>query len=998
MNKLFSEFAAVSSQQWKDKLCADLKGKTFENLISSDGTLPFYHSDTHKHFNPLPITESWESVQWIDGSDPKKGNQQALEALQNGMTALCISNPQDLKTLLQDILIQHIRIDFENYSKDCIKDFEYLVQERGLNPKDILGAFHGQESKGNLPNYVYHTVFVDDIYQAIDEGKISSQYVFTIGSDFFKEIAKMRAFLIAFETINNTKPFILALNTLDNKTTEQPYNNLLRTTTESISAIFGGCDALMIRPYNQSFEEVTDFSNRLARNQHHILREESFLEKVQDPSAGSYFIEALTQSFLKSERQECRVENIEQTLWQTAEQIAVKSKYTKEDIQDLEHIHFGAGIAPNLRGPYSSMYVSRPWTIRQYAGFSTAQESNAFYRRNLAAGQKGLSVAFDLATHRGYDSDHPRVEGDVGKAGVAIDSITDMNVLFDGIPLDKMSVSMTMNGAVLPIMAFYIVAAQQQGVDQKDLAGTIQNDILKEFMVRNTYIYPPQHSMRIISDIFKYTSEHMPKFNSISISGYHMQEAGATADIELAYTLADGLEYIRKGIEAGMDIDTFAPRLSFFWGIGMNHFMEIAKMRAARMLWAKIVKQFNPKNPKSLALRTHCQTSGWSLTEQDPFNNVSRTCIEAMSAVMGGTQSLHTNALDEAIALPTDFSAKIARDTQIYLQNDIGLCQTVDPWGGSYYVEKLTHDIAQRAWEHIQEIEELGGMAKAIETGLPKMRIEEAAARKQARIDSAKDTIVGVNAYKNKSEEQDLDILEVDNTAVRLSQIKQLQELKDQRDEVAVQQALDAISQACENGEGNLLALAVEAAQKQATLGEISYACETVFGRYQAQNNSISGVYKMVIEDNPHFKAALELSATFEKQKGRRPRLMVAKMGQDGHDRGAKVVATSFADLGFDVDMGPLFQTPKEAAKQAIENDVHILGVSSLAAGHKTLVPQVISELEAMGRGDILVIAGGVIPQQDYDFLYQAGVSGIFGPGTVIAQAASDILKQLLDE
>ncbi|MBH83634.1 MAG: methylmalonyl-CoA mutase [Flavobacteriales bacterium] len=655
-------------------------------------------------------------------------------------------------------------------------------------------------------------------------------------------------------------------------------------------------------------------------------------------------------------------------------------------------------MAPNLRGPYSSMYVSRPWTIRQYAGFSTAQESNAFYRRNLAAGQKGLSVAFDLATHRGYDSDHPRVEGDVGKAGVAIDSISDMNILFDGIPLDKMSVSMTMNGAVLPIMAFYIVAAQQQGVDQKDLTGTIQNDILKEFMVRNTYIYPPQHSMRIISDIFKYTSKHMPKFNSISISGYHMQEAGATADIELAYTLADGLEYIRKGIEAGMDIDTFAPRLSFFWGIGMNHFMEIAKMRAARMLWAKIVKKFNPKNPKSLALRTHCQTSGWSLTEQDPFNNISRTCIEAMSAVMGGTQSLHTNALDEAIALPTDFSAKIARDTQIYLQNDTGLCQTVDPWGGSYYVEKLTHDIAHRAWEHIQEIEELGGMAKAIETGLPKMRIEEAAARKQARIDSAKDTIVGVNAYKNKYEEQDLDILEVDNTAVRLSQIKQLQELKDQRDEVVVKQALDAISQACENSKDNLLALAVEAAQKQATLGEISYACETIFGRYQAKNNSISGVYKMEIEDNPHFKAALKLSATFEKQKGRRPRLMVAKMGQDGHDRGAKVVATSFADLGFDVDIGPLFQTPKEAAKQAIENDVHILGISSLAAGHKTLVPQVISELDALERGDILVIAGGVIPQQDYDFLYQAGVSGIFGPGTVIAQAASDILKQLLDE
>ena len=998
MNKLFSEFADVSSQQWKDKLCYDLKGKTFESLISSDSTLPFYHSDTHKHFKPLPISKSWESVQWIDGSDPKKGNQQALEALQNGMTALCFSNPQDLKILLKNVLIQHIRIDFENYSKERIKDFEDLVQQRGLKPEEIFGAFHGQESKGNLPNYTYRTVFVNDIYEAIEEGQPNSQYVFIVESDYFKEIAKMRAFFIAFVTINKSAPFIFAQTTLANKTTEQPYNNLLRTTTESMSAIFGGCDALMIRPYNQSYEKVTDFSNRLARNQHHILREESFLEKVQDPSAGSYYIEALTQSFLKSIRQESKVEIIDQQLWHTAEQIAVKSKYSKEDIHGLEHIHFGAGIAPNLRGPYSSMYVSRPWTIRQYAGFSTAKESNAFYRRNLSSGQKGLSVAFDLATHRGYDSDHPRVEGDVGKAGVAIDSITDMNVLFDGIPLDKMSVSMTMNGGVLPIMAFYIVAAQQQGVNQKDLAGTIQNDILKEFMVRNTYIYPPQHSMRIISDIFKYTSDHMPKFNSISISGYHMQEAGATADIELAYTLADGLEYIRKGIEAGMDIDTFAPRLSFFWGIGMNHFMEIAKMRAARMLWAKIVKQFNPKNPKSLALRTHCQTSGWSLTEQDPFNNISRTCIEAMSAVMGGTQSLHTNALDEAIALPTDFSAKIARDTQIYLQNDIGLCQTVDPWGGSYYLEKLTHDIAQRAWQHIKEIEELGGMAKAIETGLPKMRIEEAAARKQARIDSGKDTIVGVNAYKNKTQEEDLDILEVDNTEVRLSQIKQLQKLKNQRDQVAVKQALDAISKACENGQDNLLALAVEAAQKQATLGEISYACETVFGRYQAKNNSISGVYKMEIDDNPHFKTALELSATFEKQKGRRPRLMVAKMGQDGHDRGAKVIATSFADLGFDVDMGPLFQTPKEAAKQAIENDVHILGISSLAAGHKTLVPQVIFELEAMGRGDILVVAGGVIPQQDYDFLYQAGVSGIFGPGTVIAQAAIDILKQLIDE
>ena len=996
MNKLFSEFDSLSTQEWKDKLTADLKGKTFEDLTSSDGTLPFYHSDTHQHFTPLSTSHKWMNVQWIDGSEPKTANQEALEALNNGMNALCFSNPSDLPILFKDILIQHIEVHFENYSSDIPKLWEELVTERGLDPEDINGSFLGQE-EGNLPQFAYHSVVVEDIHQAVKEGLFNSQYIFTIGSNYFKEIAKMRAFASLFETHFKGIPNIFAQTSLSNKESEEPYTNLLRTTTESMSAIFGGCNSLMIRPYNQSFEAPNDFSNRLARNQHHIIMEESFLGKVQDPSAGSYYIEALTKEFLKGHREDTLIEIDINPPWKTAEQIDVKARYTFEDLKDLEHLGFGAGLAPNLRGPYSSMYVSRPWTIRQYAGFSTAEASNAFYRRNLEAGQKGLSVAFDLATHRGYDSDHERVEGDVGKAGVAIDSIKDMNILFDGIPLDKMSVSMTMNGAVLPIMAFYIVAAEQQGVDKKDLAGTIQNDILKEFMVRNTYIYPPKHSMRIISDIFEYTAQHMPKFNSISISGYHMQEAGATADIELAYTLADGLEYIRKGIAAGLDIDTFAPRLSFFWGIGMNHFMEIAKMRAARMLWAKIVKQFNPKNPKSLALRTHCQTSGWSLTEQDPFNNVSRTCIEAMAAVMGGTQSLHTNALDEAIALPTDFSAKIARDTQLYLQNDIGLCQSVDPWGGSYYVEKLTHDIAQKAWQHIQEIEELGGMAKAIETGLPKMRIEEAAARKQARIDSGKDTIVGVNKYTIEEEDQTLDILEVDNTTVRLSQIERLEALKSERDEAAVQQSLQALTQACESGEGNLLDLAVKAARHKATLGEISYACESVFGRYQAQSSSISGVYKMEIDNNPHFKKAQDLTATFAQQKGRRPRIMVAKMGQDGHDRGAKVVATSFADLGFDVDMGPLFQTPEEAAKQAIENDVHILGISSLAAGHKTLVPQVIKALKDLGRSDILVVAGGVIPQQDYDYLFEAGVSGVFGPGTVIAEAAINIIEQLLD-
>lgn len=681
--------------------------------------------------------------------------------------------------------------------------------------------------------------------------------------------------------------------------------------------------------------------------------------------------------------------------WETPEKITVKNKFLHKDIEEAGHLNFVAGIPPYLRGPYSTMYAVRPWTIRQYAGFSTAEESNAFYRRNLAAGQKGLSVAFDLATHRGYDSDHPRVHGDVGKAGVAIDSVEDMKILFDQIPLDKMSVSMTMNGAVIPILAFYIVAAEEQGVASELLSGTIQNDILKEFMVRNTYIYPPQPSMRIIGDIFKYTAKNMPRFNSISISGYHMQEAGATADIELAYTLADGLEYIRAGIKAGMDIDRFAPRLSFFWGIGMNHFMEIAKMRAGRLLWAKIVKSFHPKNDKSMSLRTHCQTSGWSLTEQDPFNNIARTCIEAMAAALGHTQSLHTNALDEAIALPTDFSARIARNTQLYLQNETGITKTVDPWAGSYYVEYLTDKIAKRAWEHILEVEELGGMAKALESGLPKMRIEEAAARKQARIDSGKDTIVGVNKYLT-DETTVFDILEVDNEKVRVAQVNRLKEMRANRDEEAAQQALNALTESAKTGKGNLLELAVDAARKRASLGEISDAMEEIFGRYKATIKSISGVYSSELSNNDMFKKAQKLADDFAELDGRRPRIMVAKMGQDGHDRGAKVISTSFADLGFDVDIGPLFQTPEEAARQAVENDVHILGISSLAAGHKTLVPQVIAELKKHDREDIIVIAGGVIPQQDYDFLYKAGVTAIFGPGTVIPKAAAEILEILI--
>jgi len=688
---------------------------------------------------------------------------------------------------------------------------------------------------------------------------------------------------------------------------------------------------------------------------------------------------------------------IGEIVWNTMEKIPVKPLYTEDDLANMEHLNYQAGIAPFLRGPYATMYCFQPWTIRQYAGFSTAEESNAFYRRNLAAGQKGLSVAFDLATHRGYDSDHERVVGDVGKAGVAIDSILDMKILFDSIPLDKVSVSMTMNGAVLPVLAFYIVTAMEQGATLDQLSGTIQNDILKEYMVRNTYIYPPTPSMKIIADIFEFTSQNMPKFNSISISGYHMQEAGATADLEMAYTLADGWEYLRTGIAAGIDIDAFAPRLSFFWAQGKNHFMEVAKMRAARMLWAKIVKTFNPKNPKSLALRTHSQTSGWSLTEQDPFNNIARTCIEAMAATLGHTQSLHTNALDEAIALPTDFSARIARNTQLFLQDETAICRVIDPWGGSYYVEALTHELMHRGWSHIMEAQEMGGMSKAVEAGIPKMRIEEAAARRQARIDSGEETIVGVNKYR-LAKEDPLDILDVDNTAVRLSQIERLKHLRSERNEAACQAALDALSECAATGQGNLLALAIEATKERASLGEISDALEKHFGRYQATIRSISGVYGREFNNQGNMNDIPELIQRFETLEGRRPRIMVAKMGQDGHDRGAKVVSTAYADMGFDVDIGPLFQTPAETAKQAVENDVHVVAMSSLAAGHKTLLPQLVAELEKLGREDIMIVCGGVIPAQDYDYLYQNGASAIFGPGTVIPDSARKILQLLLEQ
>ena len=1001
MNNLFSAFNAVTKNQWKEKIVSDLKGADYtEKLVSNSEGIeitPIYHSDdgTTTHHSSFP--ENWESYQLIDASNPKEGNKRALAALQNDISGLCFSKPNNLATLLKGIEIEHIRIDFTNYNAEFVSEWNTFTKG-----KNVTGAFHGIENS-NLLSTIFATgkTAKEEIISALNQGieqENNIQFHFEIGSNYFMELAKLKAFRIIWESKTGNSPFIFASTSLANKEEEYAYNNILRSTTECMSAIFGGANAIMINSYNHTFEVPSEFSERIARNQQTILRKESYLNKVIDPSKGSYYVDYLIEQLLKDFdlRGKKTQNNTAKQTWLSPEQIEIKNQYNKEDISKIEHLNFVAGIAPNLRGPYSTMYVMRPWTIRQYAGFSTAEASNEFYRKNLAAGQKGLSVAFDLATHRGYDSDHERVVGDVGMAGVAIDSVEDMKILFNQIPLDKMSVSMTMNGAVLPILAFYIVAAQEQGISLEKLSGTIQNDILKEFMVRNTYIYPPQHSMRIISDIFEYTSKNMPKYNSISISGYHMQEAGATADIELAYTLADGLEYIKTGIAAGMDIDSFAPRLSFFWGIGMNHFMEIAKMRAARMLWAKIVKEFNPKNPKSLALRTHCQTSGWSLTEQDPFNNITRTCVEAMSAAMGGTQSLHTNALDEAIALPTDFSAKIARDTQIYLQKETGICNTVDPWGGSYYVEKLTQEIAEKAWQHIKEIEELGGMAKAIETGIPKMRIEQAAARKQARIDSGKDTIVGVNSNRLAKEDKELDILEVDNTAVRKSQIERLEKIKERRDSEKVDQALNALISACKNNTGNLLSLAVTAAKERATLGEISDAMEVAFGRYTAKNQTISGVYKMEIQNNETFKKALTLSDEFAIKKGRRPRIMIAKMGQDGHDRGAKVVATSFADLGFDVDVGPLFQTPAEAAKQAIENDVHILGISSLAAGHKTLVPQVIAALKEYKREDILVIAGGVIPQQDYDYLYKEGVSGIFGPGTVIAESAIDILKKMI--
>ena len=1003
MTKLFSEFSPVSKYEWEEIIDLDAK-KAFtsrENLtLFEDGinTEPIYHADDNSKVYISKFPRYWETYQLIDATNAKQANKRALDALKNDASGLCFINPNKLDILLKNIYTEHIRIDFARYHKDFPKEWKEYTKG-----KNVCGAFHGKTNY-SIPNY-FDTIFTEGTAQqqlsiALKNGLNSKkpvQFHFKISENYFLEIAKLKAFRIIWKSKTGKDAYIFATNDISKYKTDDAYSNIIRNTTQCMSAIFGGANAILLQSYNSNFENATSFSERISRNQQTILKKESFLDKVEDPTKGSYYVDYLITELLKDYDIKSIAKEVSATeSWLSPENIEIKNRYQFNDIKNTEHINFVAGVAPHLRGPYSTMYTIRPWTIRQYAGFSTAEESNKFYKKNLKAGQKGLSVAFDLATHRGYDSDHDRVIGDVGMAGVAIDSVEDMKILFDKIPLDKMSVSMTMNGAVIPILAFYIVTAQEQGISLNKLSGTIQNDILKEFMVRNTYIYPPEQSMRIISDIFKYTSKNMPKFNSISVSGYHMQEAGATADIELAYTLLDGIEYVKTGINAGIDIDLFAPRISFFWGIGMNHFMEIAKMRAARMLWAKMIKKFKPKNPKSLALRTHCQTSGWSLTEQDPFNNITRTCVEAMAAIMGGTQSLHTNALDEAIALPTNFSANIARETQIYLQNEIGICKVVDPWGGSYYVEKLTEEIAAKAWNHIIEIEELGGMAKAIETGLPKMRIEQSAAKKQARIDNEEDLIIGVNTNKLENDDINLEILEIDNTEVRKTQIERINKIKKTRNNTLVNNALKELSFACKNKKKNLLELAVNAAKQRATLGEISSALENEFGRYIAKNKTITGVYKMEIKNNKIFTKALKLSDDFSILKGRRPRIMIAKMGQDGHDRGARVIATSFADIGFDVDIGPLFQTPKEAAKQAVENDVHILGISSLAAGHKTLVPKVIAELKKYNRKDILVIIGGVIPQQDYQFLKDSGVSSIFGPGSIIAESAIEILNKLI--
>ena len=977
---------AYTKEDWVEKATRELKGRTPDELVkkSVSGIIRkvlYIEEDVHGLSLQTLAAPTWKNRQYIFNQE------QIQEEKSAGTTEVIVSN-KNLKLWETELqAFEHIELD----------EVAFELAE-GLTEIQELTAIL--------------TTLSAEVKQSKESGnqRVRFDCKLALSQDLFENIAKIRALkklsqeLFTKQGIK-ARLFIWGVTSQKNWTLEDAETNILRATISCVAGIWGGVDYLTCLPYDILSGSPSRRAIRIARNIPIMLERESHLGRISDPLGGSYYLERYTHQIMEKVKsslenidfsnEKCIENEVQQKIWKNPCGIELKSVYDASDLEGLGHLNSFPGLFPYVRGPYTTMYAGRPWTIRQYAGFSTAEESNAFYRRNLDAGQKGLSIAFDLATHRGYDSDHPRVFGDVGMAGVAIDSILDMEILFEGIPLDKMSVSMTMNGAVLPILALYIVAAEEQGVETRLLRGTIQNDILKEFMVRNTYIYPPAPSMKIISDIFEYTSKYMPKFNSISISGYHMQEAGATPDLELAYTLADGISYVKTGIEAGLDIDSFAPRLSFFWAVGMDTYSEIAKMRAARLLWAEMISQFNPKNPKSTALRTHCQTSGWSLTAQDVYNNVTRTCIEALAASLGHTQSLHTNSLDEALALPTDFSAKIARNTQLHLQKETGICDVADPWGGSFAMEKLTAQIVERAKEHLKEIEELGGMPKAIEQGIPKMRIEESAARIQARIDTGRQEIIGVNAHRT-DEKEDIPVLVVDNDEVRNAQLARLKKLREIRDEQEVQKTLDALTEAAKTGQGNLLALSVDAARARATVGEISLALEEVFGRHQAHTRSISGVYRKEVGEMEDSVQKVRMRVeNFIQLDGRRPRILVAKMGQDGHDRGQKVIAAAFADLGFDVDIGPLFQTPEETARQAVENDVHVIGVSSLAAGHLTLVPALKSELAKLERSDILVVVGGVIPPQDYEVLKEKGAAAIFGPGTVISDAAIGVIDQI---
>ncbi len=994
-SKLFDKnsFQKQRKQDWSASInhrdiSFNYKNKSFD---------PIYFKDEINDTTTFNKNGEWLIASEVDIISEKKANKEAIKLLEKGVDSITFLNfkKHNLEIILKNIQIDIIRLNFKKIEKIdfLINSLVEIAKQRQINTQQLFGSFYIKNiSKKDYTNYIkilpkfhYHQIDISSFnYQKIDKTFLDpTNILFTYkpSSLFLGEISYLRAFRINFEKIFHSPPYIeCRVKVYENKT-----HPLIESCTKSIGAILGGCDSLII-------DSIA--GKNLNIQQQLILKYESFFNKVADSLNGSYLIEKITQEFLLK-KQNSYTNKTKNTTWETAEGIKLKSKYSIDDIKKIQHLDYGVGKPPFLRGPYSTMYCDKKWTIRQYAGFSTAEESNKFYKKNLKAGQSGLSVAFDLPTHRGYDSNHPRVLGDVGKAGVAIDSVEDMSILFDGIDLHNTSVSMTMNGAILPIMAFFIVVAKRKKIPLSKISGTIQNDILKEFMVRNTYIYPPNPSMRIISDIFKYTSKYMPKFNSISVSGYHMLEAGASADIEIAYTLADGLEYVRTGINSGLKIDEFAPRLSFFWGVGMNFFTEIAKIRAARILWAEMMQKFKPKNPKSMMLRSHCQTSGWSLIAQEPENNITRTTIEAVAAVLAGTQSLHTNALDEAMSLPTEKSAKIARDTQLFLQKETDICKTIDPFGGSYYLEKVTHEILTKAKNYIKEIEKAGGMSKAIEKGIPKLKIEASAIKRQANIDNANNLIIGLNCFQNKKN-KDLNILEINNKKVQKKQIQKLEEIKESRNPKLVKKYLDKISQGCATNKQNLLSLAIQAAENKATLGEISYACEKIFGRYQANTIINSGIYAMEQNKNKQFILAQTLTEKFKHKYGRRPRILTAKLGQDGHDRGVKIIATSFSDMGFDVDIAPLFQTPEEIAKQAIENDVHIIGISSLAGGHKTLIPNLIQCLKELGNNNTMVIAGGIIPKKDYQYLINKGVKKIFGPGTIVVEAALEILKELI--